>query len=154
MPKDSSVAIDVVGLRDFQRELRSLDKTFPREMRVANKKAAEPIADDTRASFSSRGGVAPKVAPSVKVKAQQREASISIGGDKYPYAMGAEFGGGLHGAGNPTSGGGYTTQFPPHRGNGAGAGYSLYPSIRKNKEKVVNIYGDLIDDLAKASFPD
>lgn len=141
MAKDSSVAIDVVGLKDFQRELRQMDKAWAKELRVANKKAAEPIAKDTRSSFASRPGVAPKVAASVKVLAEQRSASIKIGGDKYPYAMGSEFGSIQF------------KQFPPHRGSGSEAGYSLYPSIRSNRENVINVYGDLIDEVAKAAFP-
>lgn len=137
--------IEVDGLKDLQRELRAVDKDFPKELRLANKGAAEIVADATRASFASRGGVAPKVAPSVKALAQQRSASVKIGGAKYPYAMGSEFGG----RGRPR-----TRQFPPWRGNGEGAGYSLYESIRAQRDKVMDSYGDALDRLTKKAFPD
>lgn len=136
--------IDVEGLRDLQRELRAVDAAFPRELRVANKEAAEIVAKGTRAKFESMGGSAPKVAPTVKALAQQRNASVKIGGGSSvggQVAMGNEFGSVEF------------KQFPSWRGNSTGAGYALWPTIRETREEVIDFYGDAIDRLARKAFP-
>ena len=143
--------VDVIGLRDLQRELRVLDKALPRELRKANLKVAELIAEQTQAAFRSQPGIASEVPSGVKAKAQQREAGITLDAARAPSILGSEFGGGAHRAGNPTARGGYTTQFRPHAGN---EGYALYPTIRKSRARVIEMYGDLIDEVARAAFPD
>lgn len=45
-------------------------------------------------------------------------------------------------------------QFQPWRGNGANAGYALYPAIRANGERIVDTYGDAIEKITKKAFPD
>lgn len=130
--------IEVLGLKDFQRELRRLDKAWPRELRAANRDAAEIVARGTRSSFASRPGVAPKVAASVKVLAQQRSAAVRIGGRRWPYALGSEFGSRRY------------PQFPPVlRG-----GYSLYPTIKASRDEMVEEYGEAVDRLMRRAFPD
>ena len=129
--------IDVVGLRDFQRELRALDTAWPRELRKANKDAAEVVATATRASFTSRPGVAPKVAPSVKAQARQRNASVTIGGARYPFAFGSNFGSKRF------------KQFPPP----AKPDHSLYRSIEAEGEDVVDAYEAALNRLAAKAFP-
>lgn len=142
--------VEVVGLRDFQKALRAADPKWPRELRVASREAAETVAGAASASFASRGGVAPKAAPSVKAPAEQRRARVRLGSDRYPFALGAEFGGGKYGAGNPTLRGGYTTQFEPHRGK---EGYSLFPAIRRLRPEVIEKYGDALERIAAEAFP-
>lgn len=132
--------IEVVGLRDLQKELRAIDKDFPKELRLANKEAAQVVADATRASFASRGGVAPKVAASVKALAQQRNASVKIGGARFPYALGSEFGGRARRT---------TQQFPPFQKGG----YSLFPTVKDKREEVIKVYDEAIDRLLARAFP-
>lgn len=95
------------------------------------------VAEATRASFASRPGVARRVAPSVKALAQQRSASVKIGGDRYPFALGSNFGSRQF------------KQFPPP----VDPDYSLYRSIRAKRDDVVESYGDAIDRLAAKAFP-
>ncbi len=147
-------AIQVDGLKDFQKDLRAANRDFPKQLRVAGKDAAEIVAGRTRSSYARRGGVAPKVARSVKAMGEQRGASVKIGGKRFPFALGAEFGGGKYRKGRPSPRGGYTTQFPPWRGNGLGAGYSLMPTIRASQEEIVDQYADALDAIAKRCFPD
>ena len=146
--------IRVDGLKEFRRELKALDAQWPKELRTANKEAADIVAEGTRSSFLSRPGVAPKVAASVKALAQQTGAAVQIGGDRWPFALGSEFGGGKFGAGRPSPRGGHTTQFPAWRGSGPGAGYSLYPTFRAKREEVIETYGRAIDRLTARAFPD
>jgi len=77
--------------------------------------------------------------------AQQRGAAVRIGGGSSVgglVALGNEFGALRY------------KQFPPWRGNGEEAGYALWPSIRENRDRVVEVYGDAIERLAAAAFPD
>lgn len=142
MAKQTS-GVRVIGLKELQKALRDADKELPKQLREANKQAAEIVTGKARSNFLGRPGVAPKVAPSVRALAQQRSASVKIGGARFPYALGSEFGGGRHGKGNPTPAGGHTTQFPPFRKSG----YALYPAIASESDRVVDAYGDVIDAL-------
>jgi|GEM_PF-3056465 len=45
-------------------------------------------------------------------------------------------------------------QFQPWKGNGANAGYALYPAIREKMDDVVETYGDAIEKLTRKAFPD
>ncbi len=45
-------------------------------------------------------------------------------------------------------------QFKPWKGNGANAGYALYPAIRSKIGEVVETYGDAIEKITKKAFPD
>lgn len=141
-------------IEGFRKHLKTLDKKWDSDfLKIANKKAAELVAEDAQSKFRSLPGPGAKVAPTVKALSSARAAKVSMGGARTPFAMGVEFGGGLHGKGNPTSGGGYTTQFQPHRGSGAGAGYALYPAIRKNRERIVETYRHTLFELASEAFP-
>jgi len=133
--------IRVDGLKDLRRELRAVDVAFPKELRLRTKKIADGVAAGTAASFASRGGVAPKVAASVKALAQQTGAQIKIGGPRFPYALGAEFGSVQY------------KQFPPWKGSGPGAGYSLYETIRDRRQQIIDEYADMLTDLTAKAFP-
>lgn len=144
-----TASIRIEGLHRFQKDLRALDKDLPKELRKANLAAAEIVAKGATAKATSLGGVAAKAAPSIKALAQQRSASVRIGGARHPYAMGAEFGGGKYGKGNPTPRGGHTTQF----GAFSRSGRFLYPTIADKREEVVEEYGKAIDRLTDKAFP-
>lgn len=132
---DSRIRVD--GLKELQTALRQADKDFPKELRLANKEAAEVVAAATRSSFATRPGVAPKVAASVKALAQQRNASVKIGGNAYPYAMGSNFGSIRF------------KQFPPVKR----PDYSLYSSIADKRDETVEVYGEAVDRLMRKAFP-
>lgn len=129
--------VEVHGVREFQRELRAAGREWPKELRVASRDAAEVVATGARRSFESRPGVAPKVADSVKVLAQQRSAAVRIGGRRWPYAMGSEFGSKRY------------RQFPPPRRGG----YSLYATIAATRDEVVEQYAEAVDRLMRRAFP-
>lgn len=133
--------IRVDGLKDLRAELKKLDATFPKELRLRTKKVADGVADATRASFASRGGVAPKVAASVKALAQQTGAQIKIGGARFPFALGSEFGSVRY------------KQFPTFKGSGPAAGYSLYETIRDRRQQIIEEYADMLEDLTAEAFP-
>lgn len=140
--------VRVEGLRDFQRELRALDNKLPRQMRVANLEAAEVVAKEARAKAIAQGGVAEKTAPSIKAAAEQVRSKVNIGGTRYPFALGAEFGAKVY------------PQFKRWRGNqhqpdvDNGVGYFLYPAIRETRSEFIDTYAKALDQLMRRAFPD
>lgn len=139
------VKVEVVGLRDLQKALRQVDADFPKELRKANKAAAEDIVSAAKVMAFGVGGVAGKASGSLRAVAEQRSASVKLGGARYPYALGAEFGALRY------------HQFKPWRGNqwsdGDGPGYFLHPSIRARREQILEEYGKAIDRLTGKAFP-
>lgn len=134
--------IRVTGLKELRSELKQVDAAFPKQLQKANKKVAELIAEGTRAAFSSMGGSAPKVAPTVKALASQTRAQVKVGGGS---GVGAEVA-----MGNTFGSAGRFPQFPPAKPGG----YALYPTIKDKFDESIEIYGDAIDDLLKRAFPD
>lgn len=146
---NSAVRVDVEGLVELQRELRKIDAAFPRTLRVANNRVAQIVADAAKTRAESLGGVAAKSAASIRVQSGQREAAVKIGGARYPFALGAEFGSHQY------------RQFDPWTGNqwtdpeGLSVGYFLHPAIRAEvaSGRVRDAYGREIEQLTRAAFP-
>jgi len=134
--------IRVEGLKEFNRELRKIDRDFPKQVRLVNLRIATQVANEARAGAQSLGGVAAKAAPSIKALAQQARAQVKLGSDRYPYALGAEFG----------SAGKYP-QFKAWRGSGQSAGYFLYPAIRHESPQIIASYSRMVADVTRAAFP-
>lgn len=159
MPRARAVAVDVVGLKDLQRELRKVGPEFPKELRRENHEVARYVLRRAEGTAARVGGVAAHAAPGMKTRAEQRYALIQLDTHSHPEILGAEFGGGaLYRAGNPKSTTGkrpgFTSQFEPWRGNGPDAGYFLYPTIRAETDEIVDRYGDLVDRVTAKAFPD
>lgn len=129
--------VNVEGLAELRRALKAVSDTAPKELNAASKKVAGLVADDARGDAAGLGGVAAKVAPSIKGSGTARGGAITLGGTSYPMALGAEFGG----RGRPT-----TQQFQPHLGR---TGYFVYPAIRANGDRIESTYSDLLDDLMR-----
>jgi len=135
-------SIRVLGLREFQAELKALEGNWPRELTRAAKEAASLVLGAAQSAAAGQGGVAGHAAKSLRVTGGQRSASIWLGGDDHPEALGAEFGSiRFH-------------QFKPYRGNAAGAGYFLYPSLRQQQPAVLDVYSAALERLFARAFPD
>lgn len=130
--------VRVAGLNELNRALRNMGgKELQKELKAAGKAVADKVADDARAGAMSLGGVAAKVAPSIRASAQNTGAGVSFGGRAYPMAGGAEFGSIQY------------KQFKPWRGNTSDAGYFLYPAIRSNSDRIADEYLSAVEDLAR-----
>ncbi len=155
---DRSVAVAVEGLVDFQRALGTVSKDLPKELRAANKEAAEHVARAARARAQSLGGVAAKVAPSIKSAAEQRASKLVFGGPRYPMAMGANFGA-YHDRPRVDSAGRQVTgwnQFPQWGGNqftGGARDRFFYFTIARERDTFEQVYMDMIEALAARAFP-
>jgi hypothetical protein len=131
--------VEVKGLSQLRRALKELGPDFQKELRQAGKDTSIKVAGDARSGALGLGGVAAKSAPAVKnttLRSNLLGAGVVLDGEKYPMALGAEFGGQRR----PT-----TKQFEPWRGSGSGAGYFVYPAIRNNAAFIEEQYVDAID---------
>ena len=127
----------VEGVAALRKALKAVSDQAPKELNEASKAVAAFVADDARSLAAGLGGVAAKVAPSVKGSGNARGGALTLGGTAYPMALGAEFGG----RGRPT-----TQQFRPHKGR---TGYFAYPAIRRNADEIESAYTEKLDDLMR-----
>lgn len=134
--------VEVRGLNEFSRALKDLNGDWPKQLRQAAKDAANIVASDAKRRALAVGGAIRKAAPSIKGGGTQRGAYVKLGGARYPYALGGEFGSIRY------------KQFKPWRGNGRDAGYALYPAIRANNDEIVEQFGDALEDISRRAFPD
>lgn len=151
--------VRVEGLIELQRALREVDRTLPRELRKANKNAAEVVASAARRKAFALGGVAAKTAPSIRAAAEQRAAKIRWGGAKYPFAGGANFGA-VHDVPRVTGRGRQVgwNQFATWGGNqftGGAKDLFIYRTLREAGvvDDLVDAYDREIGDLMRRAFP-
>lgn len=133
--------VQVTGLPELSRALKAIGPDAQKELRDASKRVATFVANDARSAAQSIGGVAAHVAPSIKPVGGVSGAGVAMGGAAYPMAGGAEFGSLRF------------KQFKPWRGNGSDAGYFLYPSIRRDADRIQTEFTDAVDDIIKRRFP-
>jgi len=89
MARDA-MRIEVKGLKQIQREVRSVDRDLAKEMRAAGKSAAQIIADQGEIEAPKRTG---RLAASVKSVAQTNSAAVKAGtAARVPYAEPVHFG--------------------------------------------------------------
>lgn len=130
-------SIEVNGLRDLQSALRKIDKELPRELAAGLAEAAKIVADAARGKVPQRTG---RAAASIKVRKQQRAASIAMGGAKASYMPWLDFGGKV---GRNRS---------VHRPFIPGGRY-VYPTLSDKNEEVVDKIDEVIERLAgRAGF--
>lgn len=141
----------VAYLKEFQRGLKKVDGELGKELRKGFNEVADVIVADTRRRVPVRTG---KARASVKVASTQTAAAVAWGGRKAPYYPWLEFGGtvgrGRVSAGNKQRAGG-------RFGDVAGSvkrtwkpgGRYLYPSIKANRDEMLDVLDDVIVRLFK-----
>lgn len=139
--KIKSGTVKVDGLRELNRALRKLGPESQKELKEASRKVASFVAADARSAAIGLGGVAAKSAPSISAVGGVSGAGVAFGGARYPFAGGAEFGSIRY------------RQFKPWRGNGPDAGYFVYPSIRRDADRIVTEFTDAVDKVIERNFP-
>lgn len=148
-------AVQIVGLKQFQADLRQLDKSLPAELRKLNLAVAQMVVEHAQARAASLGAMQAKAATVLKAQAQQRNAAVSLTPtSSVPFALGAEFGAGRDSPRQRSSGTyvGYR-QFEHWGGNGGDAGYFMYPTIRADDEHIVDAYVQRLNVLLAKAFP-
>lgn len=131
----TSQGVKVTGLAELNKTLKALGPEVQAELKAANFEVGSMVADDARSIALGLGGVAAKVAPSIKATKTAAGAAVSFGGAAYPFAGGAEFGSYRY------------KQFSPWRGSGSDAGYFLYPAIRQDVDEIEATYVERIDAI-------
>jgi len=139
--KIRSGTVKVDGLAELNRALRAIGPEAQKELREASKKVAGFVAKDAASAASSIGGVAAKTAPSIKPVGGVGGAGVAFGGSAYPFAGGAEFGSIRF------------KQFKPWRGSDSNAGYFVYPSIRRDADRIVTEFSDAVEQVISRNFP-
>jgi hypothetical protein len=156
----------VHGLDDLRRELRRIEsKGGPNGLELlkgANYKVATHVIGRAQGRAAGAGRMQARAASTLKAGRAQARATIT-GGVGVPYFFGAEFGSksnilrrarqpaGWAGAGRWL---GYNQFLPWKQPGGGRAGYFLFPTMRSESAAIVEIYGDELDDIVAAAFPD
>ena len=82
--------IQVRGIQDLQKALRSINKDLPKQLAAGLAEASEIVLNAARPLVPHVSGDAQA---SMKVRKQQRGATIAVGGTKAPYYPWLDFGG-------------------------------------------------------------
>lgn len=85
-------AIRVEGLKELQAALRDADRGFARQLRVANNDAAQLVVTRGRLLAGARGKMFEKAAETLRATSEQRNAKVTLGSARVPWACGANFG--------------------------------------------------------------
>jgi hypothetical protein len=139
--KIKSGTVKVEGLAELNRALRAIGPDAQKDLKEASKKVAGFVATDAAAAARSLGGVAAHVAPSIRPVGGVSGAGVGFGGAAYPMAGGAEFGSIRF------------KQFQPWRGSDSSAGYFVYPSIRRDADRIVTEFSDAVEQVIARHFP-
>jgi len=151
MAKLRSTYNNVAGLN---KALRRLPKEATEQLRGASREIATFVASDARGLAVHVGGIARHVAPTIQ-STRDRVPVVRMGGSgRLPTSghnysrsrsgsrqtigdviWGAEYGGGAR----PT-----TRQFLPWRGSSTGAGYFLWPTIRRDSDRIHDAYSEAL----------
>lgn len=83
-------SIKVIGLKEFNKGIKRLDKDLPKGVRLAFNEAADIVIDAARPKIPRRSG---RAAGSLKAQSTQTLARISVGGNRAPYYPWLDFGG-------------------------------------------------------------
>lgn len=82
--------ITITGLREFQKALRSMDTGLPKMLRLVLNEATGVVIDWARPRIPSKTG---RARASLKARSSQREARVSIGGNRAAWVPWLDFGG-------------------------------------------------------------
>lgn len=82
--------VQIQGLREFSRRVRSADADLSKELRTGLKEIASVVANTAKQKVPTRSG---RLASSVRATSTARVGKVSMGGARVPYAGFIEFGG-------------------------------------------------------------
>lgn len=82
--------VEIEGLRQFTKQLKSLDTEAPKALRIAFNDATGLVIDYAKPLIPRRTG---RAVGTVKAKSTQTSARVSAGGNRAPYYPWLDFGG-------------------------------------------------------------
>ena len=156
----TDATVNVKGLDQFRRELRKIQQDGGTDgialLKEANVRVANYVIAKAQAKAAGVGRMQAKAAATMRAGRQQARATIIGGGAKMPYFFGAEFGAypNVRRTRNNRSFVGFN-QFERWKKPGNGnTGYFLFPTMREESRRIIDMYGDELDQIAKQAFPD
>ena len=162
-----NLSVAVIGLRDFNRELKKvLDEggaTGDTLLKEANWRVAQYIVEKSQARAATIGRMQAKAAQSMKAsrRADRSEVFSNIN-DRNPFFFGAEFGARQNILRKPRKAAGWAgpgrywgyRQFLPWRGNKGEVGYFLFPTMREESPHIKEMYGEELEQILSKVFPE
>lgn len=124
--------LKIQGLADFQKALRAAEDGLQKELRVVFNEAADIIVGSGRPFIPRRTGA---LAATLRASSGQRDATVSLGKAKTPYAGFIEFGGRV----GPNQS--VRRKFVP-------GGRSMYPAVKREEAKITGVMADGLNRLA------
>lgn len=163
--KRESVA--VVGLNDFRRQLARVLQEGGSDgadmLKEANWKVAQLVVEKAQEKAGTLGRMQAKAASALKPSRIATKAQVVGTQDaRVPFFFGAEFGARQDILRRPRQAAGWAgpgryrgfRQFLPWRGNKGDVGYFLFPAMREHSNEIKEMYGDEIDKIVRAVFPE
>lgn len=137
---------DVRGLRDFRKELRDLDRAWPKELTAAHKDIGKFAADGARGLAIGLGGVHAKAERAIKGYGNQTSATVGVQASaSVPFANVAFWG--------------WNRGRPKWVGNDwdaatfSGGPYAINRALFFDLQKILDRYMELLDGIARRAFP-
>lgn len=131
--------IRVTGLKELRKGLKEADATFPKQLQKANKGIAAELVPEARSRMAGHSPSAgSRAAGTIRALASGTRAQLAGGSNSVPWYMGHEWGSNRF------------AQFPA-RNTG---GNALYPTIKANRERMIERYGEMLDELLRSAFPE
>lgn len=127
--------IRIDGLRDLQAALKAIDGNAQKQLRVVLNSAAELVVNKARPNVPKKTG---RAAASLRVSSSQREARVSFGSAKVPYAGWLDYGGkvGIH----------HSVKRPFVK-----TGRIVYPSYNEQRPEILEQLSKALNDLVVSS---
>ena len=136
------VGVQVQGLDELRRRLRRLGPEQSKRLGTVNRAVAQLVVDAAKRRARLVSPQAAKASETLRALGAARAAQVALGSSRRGrgFELGAEFGSIRH------------RQFPAFRGSDRDAGYWLYPTIRDEEGRIVDAYGEALDDLIDDVF--
>lgn len=132
-----SAEVKIEGLKQFQKNLKALDKDLPKALRIGLNDAANIVVDDAKPRVAKQSG---RARSTVKARSTQKAARVVGGGNRAPYYPWLDFGGRV--------GRRKATRRPV-----LDKGRYIYPSYFKKRDDFLDALGEALRDVAeKAGF--
>lgn len=145
--------VRVTGMKELRAALKRMgDAEKQTELKQANYDVAQLVVTEGRQAASGVSAMAASAAKTLRAGRATARATVTLGRPNVPYALGAEFGAARNqrrfnvGGSPPRHGRGWN-QFMGWRGSGGDAGYFMYPAIRANEDRIVDMYGDAMEKI-------
>lgn len=149
MAKVGGTQTKIVGLAEFQRDLRLVDKRWGTELRLGLKEAAEIGASHARSKAQSMSPLLRKAADAIRATSEQRASKLAFTSNakRLRFATGAFLGAKAYPQFQPWVGSSWEVG---RRGSGP---YAINDAVADKENEIVDAVADSFDRIARKAFP-